>query len=367
MTNRITPEARKLILDDLILIGKITGGQNVVEFAKRTMPNLSETTLSEISRHMDRFDDWEYPYLFDAVMDLKNVPDDVFINFCEQYVHPILHRSYYDERIDETIDLTEQCIAAINKGLSDVGLVLKVASQIAGRDIYKVLPATQGPEGAIKNIIFAAKYKPDIVIRNVLSNDIEVIDAKGALIYDQGISEDGIRWNTLSQWYDTFVGIDKTMASFFYDSLDSDAERLFFKAYCYYIKENGNRLPALLPQVYLYYDPKTYTERGLKIFEHQKMDFMMIIKPNQRVVIEIDGQQHYAEDSTAPGEKYKRYASPKRYAEMMSAHREMSLAGYEVYRFGGRELWVNEWNTEEIIINRIKDFFSDLFKKFYVI
>ena len=129
MTNRITPEARKLILDDLILIGKITGGQNVAEFAKRTMPNLSETTLSEISRHMDRFDDWEYPYLFDAVMDLENVPDDVFINFCEQYVHPILHRSYYDERIDETIDLTEQCIAAINKGLSDVGLVLKVASQ----------------------------------------------------------------------------------------------------------------------------------------------------------------------------------------------------------------------------------------------
>ena len=69
MTNRITPEARKLILDDLILIGKITGGQNVAEFAKRTMPNLSETTLSEISRHMDRFDDWEYPYFFDAVMD----------------------------------------------------------------------------------------------------------------------------------------------------------------------------------------------------------------------------------------------------------------------------------------------------------
>lgn len=60
--------------------------------------------------------------------------------------------------------------------------------------------------------------------------------------------------------------------------------------------ENGENLPALLPQVYLYYDPKTKATRGKNIvFEHQRMDFMMIISCTYRIVIEIDGIQHYSE------------------------------------------------------------------------
>lgn len=55
---------------------------------------------------------------------------------------------------------------------------------------------------------------------------------------------------------------------------------------------------------------------------------MMIIDSSQRVVIKIDGQQHYADDVIAPSSQYKHYASPIRYAKMMKAHREMSLAGY---------------------------------------
>ena len=84
-------------------------------------------------------------------------------------------------------------------------------------------------------------------------------------------------------------------------------------------------------------------------------------------MIEIDGKQHYAEDEIVPGTGHKHYASPKRYAEMMKAHRAMSLAGYDVYRFGGRELWVNAADPEEAIIERIHDFFDSLFEKYYVI
>ena len=75
-------------------------------------------------------------------------------------------------------------------------------------------------------------------------------------------------------------------------------------------------LPALIPQVYLYYDPQTLKQRGYKLFEHQKMDFLMIFSHKDRIVIEIDGKQHYAEGATA---------SPKLYSEMVRAHREMSL------------------------------------------
>ena len=38
MANRISAEVRKLILDDLVLIGSVTGGQYVVEFTKRVFP-----------------------------------------------------------------------------------------------------------------------------------------------------------------------------------------------------------------------------------------------------------------------------------------------------------------------------------------
>lgn len=368
MSNRISAEARKLILDDLILIGNVTGGQYVVTFTKRVFPDVTESVESDIARHMDSFDDWNFSFLFDTVLELTKVPDEKFIYFCEQYVHPIFRRSYFDEEKEEHIDVSNECIAAINKGLADVGLELKVSSQTAGRNVYKALPTTQGAHEPIKNIIFAAKYKPDIVIDDALSNDIKVVNANGALIYDQGIPVDGISWELLVNWY-TLLDIEyteKMMAKYFYDSLDSGAERLFFKGYIEFIKEKGKHFPALIPQVYMYYDPKTKMQREINIFEHQKMDFMMVLRPNQRIVIEIDGYQHYAEDDVAPGTQYKHYASPQRYAEMMKAHREMSLAGYEVYRFGGHELWVNDYTTESEIVNKIKEFFKALFEKYYV-
>lgn len=379
MANKISGEARKLILDDLILIGSCTGGQRVTEFVKRVYPDIEEMVerqgsrtvpvINEITRHMDVFaEDWDFNYLFDTVLDLENIPDEKFIFFCEQYVHPIFRRSYYDSDIDETIDPTEQCIEAINKGLSDVGLALKPASQTAGRSIYKAVPLIQGTQTPIKNIIFAAKYKPDIVLDDALSNGIKIVNANGALVYDDGIPADGISWEKICDWYksESPDETEKKLAKKFYECLDSDAEKLFFKAYVLFMKESGKNIPALIPQVYLYYDPKTQSQRELKIFEHQKMDFMMIIGPSQRVVIEIDGQQHYADDEVAPASKYKHYASPSRYAEMMKAHREMSLAGYDVYRFGGRELWIDRGVSEEDIISSVKAFLNELFTKYRI-
>lgn len=379
MPNRISKDARKLILDDLILIGYCSGGQHVAEFSKRVYPDVEDMTIrqgartipviNEISRHMDVFsDDWDFTDLFDTVLDLTNVPDDKFIYFCEQYVNPIFRRRRFDEDECEWIDLTQDCIDAINKGLSDVGIALQPAGQTAGRTKYKALPLTQGTQEPIKNIIFAAKYKPDIVLDDALVNDIKVVNANGALIYDQGIPADGIRWEALTKWYESLDSdnTEKKMAHLFYDCLDSEPERIFFKAYVEYIKVHGKHLPALLPQIYMYYDPKTKAQREWQIFEHQKMDFMMIISPSQRIVIEIDGQQHYAEDDVVPGTQYKHYASPTRYAEMMKAHREMSLAGYDVYRFGGRELWVNDYRSEDEIISNICVFFDSLFEKYYI-
>jgi very-short-patch-repair endonuclease len=65
-------------------------------------------------------------------------------------------------------------------------------------------------------------------------------------------------------------------------------------------------------------------------------------------VIEVDGKQHYSDDSGR--------SDPDRYAAMMQADRDLRLAGYEVYRFGSAEL-------HEGSEKRIKDFFDRLFKR----
>jgi very-short-patch-repair endonuclease len=79
------------------------------------------------------------------------------------------------------------------------------------------------------------------------------------------------------------------------------------------------------------------------------MDFLMLLPYGVRVVIEVDGKQHY---SDAEGR-----ADPRRYAEMMKADRELRTAGYEVYRFGAKELQGDAADD----LGRI--FFSALFKR----
>ncbi|MEO1376136.1 MAG: DUF559 domain-containing protein [Cyanobacteria bacterium J06635_10] len=111
----------------------------------------------------------------------------------------------------------------------------------------------------------------------------------------------------------------------------------------------GEKLPALIPQVYLHYDP--YTLKQLQYqrrLVRQRMDFLFLLSARIRIVIEIDGKQHYAEESKA---------SPRLYAEMVREDRRLKLAGYEVYRFGGHEL--NQEDSTEIV----EQFLTNLFKR----
>ena len=133
-------------------------------------------------------------------------------------------------------------------------------------------------------------------------------------------------------------------------------EQLFFDTYLEMTVGKEERIPALFPQVWLYYDPKLQKDRIKKIFEHQRMDFLMLFSESQRVVIEIDGVQHYA-DYVAGNKKH--YASVDKYADMMAAQREMSLAGYDVYRFGAKELY-----DPAIGKRKVRAFFEGLFSKY---
>ncbi|MEI4741852.1 hypothetical protein [Rhodococcus erythropolis] len=60
------------------------------------------------------------------------------------------------------------------------------------------------------------------------------------------------------------------------------------------------------------------------------MDFLLLFSDRRRVVIEVDGKHHYASGDNA---------SPELYAQMVSEDRRLRLAGYQVYCFGGAELF----------------------------
>ncbi|WP_282947884.1 hypothetical protein [Cellulomonas endometrii] len=200
-----------------------------------------------------------------------------------------------------------------------------------------------GVGGPTKNLIFAANGpKPEIVLRDAVNNDIEIVaNADYCLVYAEPIPPEGLSFAHLIRWWrdrdaippdvtDREVGL--RLHNRFLESLDSPPERVLFEAYARRYKTSFD-IPALIPQVYLHYDP--YDQRMRRALKspaplaRQRMDFLLLFTDRRRVVIEVDGKQHYADGTTA---------SPSRYAAMVSEDRRLRLAGYEVYRFGGQEL-----------------------------
>lgn len=240
---------------------------------------------------------------------------------------------------------------------------------------FQITNLADGVKNKVKNIIFAVyDAKPDIFIEDLASNDIKIDKHEDkCLVYDLPISK-GLTFQDLFNWYkNKYAETEKDakkVKEALYKRLSKGEEKglnsfeqSFFNTYLTkFIKDKDwNKVPALIPQVWLHYDPKTIKElerEGTsKRLKHQKMDFLMLFSDSKRIVIEIDGQQHYANGDTA---------SPKLYAEMVKYDRWMRLKGYEVYRFGGYELTTSSSNTKEQIEKLIEDFFQNLFKKYEI-
>jgi hypothetical protein len=219
-----------------------------------------------------------------------------------------------------------------------------VVDEFGDEELEKLLAGDgfRGVDGELKNLIFAAVGpKPRIVLRDAISNVIEIVEgAEHCLVYDRPLMPTGLTWGDLLAWWcerhkaedqrDAATALYRRLAQ----SLASPPEKLLFKTYCKrYGGERGHQVPVLVPQVYLHYDP--YTKRELASFAgkelpRQRMDFLLLPTDRSRVVIEVDGRQHYSDDDGT--------ASPQRYAAMVREDRAIRLDGYDVYRFGGAEL-----------------------------
>ncbi|WP_298800330.1 hypothetical protein [uncultured Pseudonocardia sp.] len=224
-----------------------------------------------------------------------------------------------------------------------VDLARKVVEEYGDIELAAMMGqfGANGVGGDLRNLIFAADGpKPRIVLRDAISNVIEVVEnGEYCLVYDRALGANGLTWRELVTWWSeasSLVGEERVRALSLYNrllqSLGNDAEKLIFRTYCERYGTNGFDLPALIPQVYLHYDPYTRRQLGNQpgALERQRMDFLLLFPQQVWVVIELDGIQHYADDADR--------ADPARYARMVREDRRLRLAGYEVYRFGGAEL-----------------------------
>jgi len=218
-------------------------------------------------------------------------------------------------------------------------------------------PGYRGVDGELKNLIFAAEGpKPKIVLKDAVNNTIDIVEnADNCLVYGRPLAENGLTWRELVAWWmsehDRSTESELEAGRHLYERLrtslgDNGAEQFLFSEYSKRYGTLGFDEPALIPQIYLHYDP--YTKWTGATLPRQRMDFLLLLPRRRRVVLEIDGKQHYARDDGS--------ADPRRYAEMVTSDRKLQLAGYEVYRFGGQELV-----DRDAASTMLDNFFNDLF------
>ncbi len=314
-----------------------------------------------------RNDDWTHAELLTQCGAIT-CSQKCFFKLLEKLLHPIVRRDKSQAELAITL----------NQILKKDGFSVRPVTTQSGYQIYGVMRVNSGVDGGMKNIIFASTgEKPEIIIRDAVNNDIEITKhADKVLIFDKSLPSNGsLLWNDLLGWWmDKHNFSDELSAkNSLYGRLLQSVKStkslgelaVFYAYYAIYGKKLGSSLPALLPQVYLHYDPYTQRQRGdEKILMRQRMDFLLMLENGSRIVIEVDGQHHYADQSSADHQKY--IASPKKYADMVSEDRWLRSAGYEIYRFGGYEFMgasIDPKNNDARIEKMINYFFDKLFRR----
>lgn len=307
---------------------------------------------AEIQQHVHRHpEDWPAEILFDQ-LGAYDASDRRFALFLEGLASA-------EVRPDEAAQ--RHFVACVNESLRSCGVELRETGSEGGYPVFSMVSLHVATKGRPKNLIFASPDKPDLRFRDALDNDIEIVsNADKVLVYDRPIGNDGLRWNDLQQWWSETEHIaDATQAkrslyTRFKASLpgNSPPQSLLFDAFFEGFRSAVPNLPALLPEVWLHWDPRTVKERGPDALLRFRMDFLLLLPQGVRVVIEVDGKHHYADTAGS--------ADVLRYARMVRADRELKLAGYEVFRFGAAELQAPTAKAD------VKDFFEALFKRYGV-
>lgn len=268
--------------------------------------------------------------------------DDLFDNLgaytCSDKRFLLLLEGLTSSVVRPDVDQQNKFAAVVNGALKPCQIELQETGIAGGYPVFTAVPVGRGVRTTPKNLIFASKVKPDLRFSDAINNDVEIVTGRDdVLIYDRQIGPEGLSWKDLQAWWEASSGLaeDEAKKSLYKRLLgclpdNSPPQRLLFESDFKHFTHAISRLPALLPEVWLHWDPKTVQVRGKDALLRFRMDFLMLLPNGVRVVLEVDGKQHYA------GTDGK--AAPDKYAAMAAADRDLRLLGYDVYRFGAKEL-----------------------------
>ena len=238
----------------------------------------------QIGQHMDRNPgDWSVEFLFGEI-GAFDCSIDRFGRLLEEAVHPLSRSG--EEQL--------RTVAALNKVLARDGYELVQESKSSGHPIFIFRRLVRGVGGRPKNLIFASRGpKPEIGFADAINNDIVILSGEeSCLVYDRPISaSNGLFWSELVAWWSEVApGANAAnLGARLQQSLASDAERKLFATYFkLYRAILGEALPALLPQVYLHYDPAVVKALRHRLpLPRQRMDFLLLLPGRQRIVLEV--------------------------------------------------------------------------------
>ena len=306
---------------------------------------------AKIERHvLQNPGDWSVNDLFEE-LGAYTASDRRFLKFLEGLASS-------DVRPD--VSSQDWFVAAVNEVLAQCQVELQATETDGGYPVFTAVAIGKNVRSSAKNLIFASSVKPDLRFSDAINNDVEVVTNQDkVLIYDRPVGLGGLTWQELQDWWAAEHHLNdndakKGLYLRLRDCLpgNSPPQRLLFESYFKRFGTQIPALPALLPEIWLHWDPKTVRERGKAALLRFRMDFLMLLPNSVRVVIEVDGKEHYA---NSQGQ-----VDPGRYASMVSADRDLRLAGYDVYRFGATDL------TEDEGFRRASDFFERLLRLYKV-
>ncbi|PGU00117.1 DUF559 domain-containing protein [Bacillus cereus] len=199
----------------------------------------------------------------------------------------------------------------------------------------------------------------NLLIKDFATGDFTIHAAKddGYLVFNDRIPAEGLTWKRLYTWWENQNPI----------SNKPEVLRERMKEVCYWSENKFLKLylelygedcyPAILPQITIAYSPILSKSdlRNFKIVPNHRytMDFMVIPNNITKMIIEIDGKEHY---SKLENKQY--IADPSLYAAQVKEDRELKLKGYSVFRFGGFEVMDGK---EEELKKEMKKVFDPYF------
>lgn len=265
-----------------------------------------------------------------------------------------------DVCLDE--DVQRRFVECVNVELHKDNVELRETKSLGGYPVFRLVKTGGHVRGKPKNLIFASTEKPDLRFGDALDNDVEVLThIDKVLVYDREIGAQGLLWSDLQRWWKGVKNIsddEEAKATLFRRLREclptsSPPQRQLFEAFYRGFGKAVPSLPALLPEIWLHWDPELARSRGKDALLRSRMDFLLLLPHGVRVVIEVDGKQHYSDENGR--------ADSGLYGKMVSADRDLKLAGYEVFRFSGAEL---KNGSDDAVV---ETFFRKLFEKYGVI